>query len=1249
MINIRRKAFPMCNLSFFFSLLAAMIILAIPAGSVSSIPPASSVEILSLNNAAVHAEDSIRENPDPRNGNPAAIHLLEKPRKEKNTNNNQKFLRASASSTYTLGDIETDRGFTTVSQSSSCPGSLTVTIPSGAIITSVDVAYDMTALANASISQQRSQLRCVSPGGTSELSVYEGVGNSNGTYSYSRSGLDIANGVSGGGDIEFELHAGRTSNGNGCKANRNKVDNNTWTVTVYYSVEPVPDFTVNPTTADVGQQVTFTDNSTGTVTSWAWDFGEDASPATATTQGPHSVTYASSGAKTVSLTVNGLFTETKLFYVSVSDASNSASATYTGGDIPTDYGFQALPGASSCPGTLTVTIPAGAVITGLDVEYDMTAQNWGWMSEQRSQLRCISPGGTSETNLATGSGDSGGTQSYSRTGLDIANAVTGGGDIQFELHAGRTWTLYGNDCSTTFNFVENNSFTVTIHFTTDPIPNFYADETFIYVGESVTFTDISGGPVSGWNWDFGSGASPPTASSQGPHTVTYNTIGLKDVSLTVNGSFTETKSDYILVSAPNNWLKWDDNVNFSSVGRNSSGIWQSAVRFEPADYSSFGSNPQITRVRVYITDVPISATLKIWQGIDNLNLVEYVSQTFTPQAESWNIIVLNTPYDVNASEELWFGVEYNDPGTDVYPAGLDAATSQNQKSNLYRIDIGDPAAWNALSGAGIDGDWNLQAYLVETGSWIGVVSSQWEDPDNWFSSSVPAASTDVVVPVTPNDPYIRSYAQVNNLTIEAGASLTIGAGRSLTVNGTLVNDAGAENLVIESNVDGTGSLLSTTAGVQGTFQRYIKGEPEAWHGLSSPMTAQPISGDFTPSGTYGDGTGYDFYTWYEPDTSWIYLLNDSYPPTWEDANGSDVFLQGKGYLVSYQDTNPTLGFSGILANGAVNVPLTLTTGIGEQFGANLVGNPYPSSIDWKAATGWTRDMLNLSGSGYNIWIWNDTAYNYGVYNSASTSDIGTLGVTRHIPPTQGFFVQAASNGNLGFSDALRVNDGSSNWLKSKGEKPEVFFMSVISVDGHGDDEILLELNHEEAESGSQKKFSFIPTAPSLWISKNGKFYSALMIDSLEQYPVLPLSFKPGKSGEFRLRAEFNRNTVKTATLTDKQTGQVYDLMKVDELTFLASDSDPTNRFVLQFSEGNFPDPHDQLPVRIFTHNQYLYIDLRLVPESCSIEMYNIAGVKVFDDINTGGTQYQIYFPNLQGAFIVSVTGNSGRKIQKIVF
>jgi len=171
------------------------------------------------------------------------------------------------SATYSAGDIQTDLAFQNLGDNSICPGLLNVAVPANSIITSVDVEYTMTSALGAAMAEQRSQLRCVSPGGTSELEIYNNSDWSEGTWAYNRTGLDIANGVTpfifG---VDFELHAGRSMDGAGCGTDFQKVDDGSWTITVTYLVAGSPSFPTNPTPVDMATLVDID-------TDLSWDFG----------------------------------------------------------------------------------------------------------------------------------------------------------------------------------------------------------------------------------------------------------------------------------------------------------------------------------------------------------------------------------------------------------------------------------------------------------------------------------------------------------------------------------------------------------------------------------------------------------------------------------------------------------------------------------------------------------------------------------------------------------------------------------------------------------------------------------------------------------------------------------------------------------------------------------------------------------------------------------------------------------------
>ena len=101
-----------------------------------------------------------------------------------------------------------------------------------------------------------------------------------------------------------------------------------------------------------------------------------------------------------------------------------------------------------------------------------------------------------------------------------------------------------------FSYGEVEDFTVEISAPVPepPVADFSANPLQVTVGQSVQFTDLSTNNPTAWAWSF-PGGTPASGTSQNP-SVTYNTIGTYDVSLTVYndvGQDTETKTAYIEV------------------------------------------------------------------------------------------------------------------------------------------------------------------------------------------------------------------------------------------------------------------------------------------------------------------------------------------------------------------------------------------------------------------------------------------------------------------------------------------------------------------------------------------------------------------------------------------------------------------------------------------------------------------------------------------------------------------------------
>jgi len=484
----------------------------------------------------------------------------------------------------------------------------------------------------------------------------------------------------------------------------------------------------------------------------------------------------------------------------------------------------------------------------------------------------------------------------------------------------------------------------------------------------------------------------------------------------------------------------------------------------------------------------------------------------------------------------------------------------------------------------------------------------------------------------------------NDLLIQSGSSFTISENKGLTVTGTLTNLPGTGGLLLKSSATGTASLIQTAAGIPATVQRYIDGDTCAWHFMSSPISSQSISGSWIPSGTYGDGTGYDLYVWDEPASCWVYNLNTTVTPTWPSSHPQSYFVPGRGYLYAVQALTPTKQFVGNLNGGTITQNLTINaTGVYQGF--NLLGNPYPSSIDWTLSDGFNRGMLNLNGGGYDLWTWSTTSNNYGVYNSADADGIGTNNVTRYIAPMQAFFVRATSAGSFTFDNDARVHNGASVWLKSsKVTSDQNVHVSVSSTAGK--DEVKFGFGYAVNESGAMKLFSPVETAPSLYMNCSGVGFSTRRLTDTSKNKYVPINFKAGETGTYTLDCKYDVSTLGTIFLQDRRTGSIVDMSAGDPYTFSATKMDAPERFVLYFGAVTPVDAkiHPNVWVSAGTLNVYL----ENMIGDYTLRITDLQGRTVEERKMSGSEQCSVRL-FARGIYLATIYGPSNKQTVKVMY
>ena len=513
----------------------------------------------------------------------------------------------------------------------------------------------------------------------------------------------------------------------------------------------------------------------------------------------------------------------------------------------------------------------------------------------------------------------------------------------------------------------------------------------------------------------------------------------------------------------------------------------------------------------------------------------------------------------------------------------------------------------------------------------------------FFKNQIYNLNIDNSLGVTIDAPIIIS----NALTINSGKKLILSPISRVEVNGLLANNGGTNGLVLSSTTLGTASLIHNTNNVQATSQRYIGGAATAWHFLSTPIQNQSLSGNWKPAGTYSDGTGYDLYVWDEPSNCWVYNLNTTVAPTWNTVNPSSNFIAGKGYLYALQTSNTTQEFSGILNNGDISANVTNSSSKTYK-GFNFIGNPYPSSIDWKNNAGFNRSMLETIGGGYNIWIWSNTANNYGVFNSAFSSDSGTNYSTRYISANMGFFVKAATAGTFSFKNASRVNDFQADWLRTKALQNKTLDLSlkVNSTENLGSDEIKMGFGFDFIQSGATKMFSPVKSAPSLFLPNENEDYSTYYFTDTNEKSTIELNFKAGKDGKYELSASESKTDFEVILLEDKLSKKIIDLKVNDNYTFTSKTTDNPARFNIHFSKTAI----DELVfgfVNVFNSNNSIIIDLKSTKGNFNVKIFDINGI-VFDAFTAVGGEQRIVPNPTNGVLFIQLYNNEKTKTFKLL-
>jgi hypothetical protein len=282
-------------------------------------------------------------------------------------------------------------------------------------------------------------------------------------------------------------------------------------------------------------------------------------------------------------------------------------------------------------------------------------------------------------------------------------------------------------------------------------------------------------------------------------------------------------------------------------------------------------------------------------------------------------------------------------------------------------------------------------------------------------------------------------------------------------------------------------------------------------------------------------------------------------------------------------------------------------------GWNLMGNPYPSSMNWgtdiEPVEGWTRTGIYNS-----FYIWNMELGQYAYFNGSGGGD-SLNGGTRYIAPCQGFWIRADSavgNYQLAVDNRVRCHT-STPYLKSTGNNP-VNSLRVKVTGLESSDELLVRFNNQAnqgIDAFDTYKFYGYKYAPQIYtIAENSNQMSINSYPEILKSLDIPMGFYIDTTGRFTLSfsqiSSFPANV--EIFFEDLKTGKLFKLQDSYDYVFDYKKGDDANRFIFHFSNKSYgmEDKENDGNIQIYSFNNIIYIR-NYTEQTGKVVVYDVLG------------------------------------------
>jgi|GEM_PF-1012797 len=489
-----------------------------------------------------------------------------------------------------------------------------------------------------------------------------------------------------------------------------------------------------------------------------------------------------------------------------------------------------------------------------------------------------------------------------------------------------------------------------------------------------------------------------------------------------------------------------------------------------------------------------------------------------------------------------------------------------------------------------------------------IADGLWSDPDTWVNPNH-----------LPDENYITDIhhnleldveTTVFGMNIHPGGQLTIQSGSALSIEEELLNTAGYEGLVIQSDNEGNGSLIHSKGFAKLTAQKYSESHHpsshQKWHFIASPVESD-IDGFLPDFGTFS------LFLWSEPENRWVSYFDSDFE--------TDVFTPGHGFVFS-TDNDHLAEFAGSAASENLLMEnLSLNREEQPQYsGWHLLGNPFTASLLWDAEWWELNNVLHTAKA------WQD-----GGYIDVPSSGGG-------IPPMTGFFIKVTDTDNsLTFPASARTHQTA----PGKSEEIERIVLQASGANSPWKQQTVIRFEGDVASEFDPRYDAYFLSGkgPLFFASSEKGNLSTITLPGNDTEAVVQYHFEETDENDHYQISLLQDVAGASLFLHDHHTNSIHQLKNDQPYVFDALGVQPEQpRFALHFSESTLPvSIHGpQTDDNVIVWNAHDQIHLRHTDGFSKVYVYDLYGRLISEHYLNGLSELSIPAPQKTGIYLLQL-------------